>query len=229
MKLSIFEVDRTLTRRPTYSAFLLYAAWTCAPWRLALIPLILGCGLCYAARLLPRKRMKEIMQRCMLGPIDRHGLEQVAATFARHLHSHGLYEQAHRRILEERAAGRTVMLATAAPLYYVEPLAAHLGVDWVVATRSCWQGDRLLPGIDGENCYGPSKRDSLCAFLEARSLLRSDVHIRFFSDHISDRPTFDWADEAIAVNPSRKLLRHARLHGWTILDWRKAADAAPAR
>src|SRR5687768_16960439 len=38
--ISIFDVDRTLTARPTYSLFLLNAAWRSAPWRLVLVPVI---------------------------------------------------------------------------------------------------------------------------------------------------------------------------------------------
>ena len=34
--------------------------------------------------------------------------------------------------------------------------------------------------------------------------------------------TFEWADEAVAVNPSPRLLRLALRRGWTVYDWRRA-------
>lgn len=39
--LSIFDVDRTITRKPTYSLFLLFAMRRHAPWRALLLPLLL--------------------------------------------------------------------------------------------------------------------------------------------------------------------------------------------
>jgi len=43
--------------------------------------------------------------------------------------------------------------------------------------------------------------------------------IAFYSDSSSDRPVFDWADRAVAVNPSRRLRRLAARRGWAIEDW----------
>jgi phosphoserine phosphatase len=44
-------------------------------------------------------------------------------------------------------------------------------------------------------------------------------HVRFYSDHVSDRPAFEWADEPVAVNPHEKLRRLAEQRGWAIKDW----------
>jgi phosphoserine phosphatase len=44
-------------------------------------------------------------------------------------------------------------------------------------------------------------------------------HVRFYSDHISDRPAFECADEPVAVNPHGKLRRLAEERGWPIEDW----------
>ncbi|MGZ8997998.1 MAG: HAD-IB family hydrolase, partial [Allosphingosinicella sp.] len=38
--LAIYDMDRTVTRRPTYSAFLRHAALRLGPWRLLLLPLV---------------------------------------------------------------------------------------------------------------------------------------------------------------------------------------------
>ena len=48
----------------------------------------------------------------------------------------------------------------------------------------------------------------------------SHHHVRFYSDHVSDAPTLDWADEAFAVNPHAPLLALAREKGWDVLRWR---------
>ena len=44
-------------------------------------------------------------------------------------------------------------------------------------------------------------------------------HVRFYSDHASDEPVFDWSDEPVAVNPHARLARLAATRGWAVEDW----------
>jgi len=57
----------------------------------------------------------------------------------------------------------------------------------------------------------------IARWLEHEGLTRA--HVRFYSDHASDVPVFDWADEPVAVNPHDRLLVLARRRGWRIDDW----------
>ncbi|NNM77714.1 HAD-IB family phosphatase [Sphingomonas sp. ID1715] len=218
---SVFDLDRTLTRRPTYTGFLLFAACRLAPWRTLLVPAVLGSMLAYATGLLSRKRLKEIEHRLLLGRhVQADAIRQVARDFAARAEKGGFHADARARIRRERFEGRRVIVATAANSVYANALVAALGVHDVIATRSMWDKDVLIAAIDGENCYGPAKRDMLADHLRTCSIERQAVHIRFFSDHISDQPTFEWADEAIAINPSKRLRRLAQSRGWPILRWR---------
>lgn len=220
-RISVFDLDRTLTRRPTYSLFLLRAAWEVGPWRLLLIPLLLPAAIAYAVHLLPRKRMKELMHRLLLGRnVGRAEVRELAEAFARDLIADGLYPEAIEQIRHEAAAGRRVIIATAAPAIYVRPLARQLGISDVVATSETWDEDRLTPAISGENCHGPEKRRKLERLLRSLRIRRRDAHIRFFSDDISDLPSFEWSDEAIAVNPCPPLVALAQARKWRVLDWR---------
>jgi hypothetical protein len=40
-QLAIYDMDRTITRRATYTPFLVHAALRLAPWRLVFFPLVL--------------------------------------------------------------------------------------------------------------------------------------------------------------------------------------------
>lgn len=218
---SIFDVDRTLTKTPTYLAFLLFSAKRAAPWRLSFIPLVIAGMLAYKARLVSRKGLKQFMQARLLGP--RMAIEQadaLAAEFTADLLSNGLYPQAVALLKQEAADSRRVILATAAHHFYIDTLAAKLDIADVVATRSVRVGATLTARIDGENCYGAAKRDKVAALFAREGLDRNQLHVRFFSDDLSDVPLFDWADEAVAVNPSAALLAHASARGWPILNWR---------
>jgi phosphoserine phosphatase len=50
-------------------------------------------------------------------------------------------------------------------------------------------------------------------------LLGKHGHVRFYSDHVSDQPVFEWADEPVAVNPHGRLRRLAEQRGWAVEDW----------
>ena len=45
--LAIYDMDRTVTRRATYTPFLLHCALRRAPWRLLFLPLVIGSMLAY--------------------------------------------------------------------------------------------------------------------------------------------------------------------------------------
>ncbi|MBT2132841.1 HAD-IB family hydrolase [Croceibacterium sp. LX-88] len=223
IELSIFDVDRTITRKPTYSLFLLHAMRRHAPWRVILTPILIPAALAYAGGLITRTRMKECMHWVALGrSLAGEEAEILAEEFATELYRDGLYPQAIERIEAERKAGRTVVLATAAPSLYIAPLAKHLAIADVVATGALRRGDILTHRIAGTNCYGAHKLTMIIDALEARKIDRAKAHVRFFTDHASDRDVCEWADEAFAVNPSPKMLALAQLKGWPVIDWRTA-------
>lgn len=221
-KLSIFDLDRTLTILPTYTPFLWFAVRRRAPWRLLLFPLLLPVAILYALRLIPRCRMKQAMHWVALGSaLPEREAARLADRFARHLVSQGLYAEGVSLIEAERKAGRRIVLATAAPHFYTAALARRLGIGDVVATASSWEAGHLTPAIVSANCYGADKRSLVEAFMQRSAIAREAVHIRFYSDHASDLPMFELADEAIAVNPSATMRGIAATRGWPVLDWRQ--------
>ena len=220
IELAIYDMDRTITRKATYTPFLIHAARTIAPWRLALLPLAALAMAGYAVRLIDRKRLKEINQALLLGKVHGERLIPVANAFATRTVARNLLPGALPAIAADRAAGRRLVLATASYRFYVAPIAARLGFDDVIATNSVVGLDaRIVPRIDGENNYGPAKLRMIEAWLAMEGIDRADAHIRFYSDHASDAPVLEWADAPFAVNPSGKLRRLARRRGWPLLDW----------
>lgn len=220
--LSVFDLDRTLTILPTYTPFLLFAARNHAPWRLLLIPLLLPVAILYALKLIARCRMKQAMHWVALGgALPEREAARLADQFARKLVDGGLYAEGRALIETEQNAGRRVVIATAAPHFYTAALARQIGIADVVATASSWQDGSLTPVLASTNCYGADKRAMVEAFLERADISRETAHIRFYSDHASDLPMFELADEPVAVNPSAKLRTIAAARGWPVMDWRR--------
>lgn len=223
IRLAIYDMDKTITRRPTWTPFLRHAARGRARWRMALAPVAGAGAIAYAARLTGRAGLKGWTQRMMLGPrVPRERIVAVAEAFAARTVATDVLEAARQRIAADRAEGYRVVLATASFRYYAEAIALALGIGDVIATESPWDGaGRLRPGVDGENCYGPAKLRMIEAWLARNAIRRDDAFVRFYSDHVSDAPALEWADEAFAVNPHPPLRRMAQARGWTILEWRE--------
>ena len=215
--LSIFDMDRTITRTGTYTPWLLFWAAREAPWRLLFLPAVALYGVAYLAGVVSRGRLKELNQALLMGRPRRDAVGRRAAEFAKSTVERNVLAGALQRLELERAAGRRIVLATASFAYYADAIAAGLGIADVVATRSLWAGDRLLPRIDGENCYDAAKLRMVEAWLAVEGV--ADAPIRFFSDHVSDLPMFERADERIATTPSPKLRAVAAARGWAIVDW----------
>ncbi len=213
--LSIYDMDKTVIRTPSWSWWLLHYARTEAPWRLLLAPLVLFPVAGFAVGALGRKELKEATQALLMGRrVPRSKVERAAAGFADRFGAREELAGALAAIAADRAAGREVWLATASCRYFVEALARRWGVDHVVATENHWEGDRLTNRIRGENCYEMGKLRMILADLPARPPL-----VRFTSDHLSDLIVLDWADDPVAANPSSPLRRVAGLRGWPVVDW----------
>ncbi|MCW4462063.1 HAD-IB family hydrolase [Sphingomonas sp. BT-65] len=218
---AIYDMDKTITRKATWTPFLVHAALTRAPWRLALLPVAGIASVAYLAKVIDRAQLKQATHRLMLGrAIPPADLDAVAEAFADSVAASNMFDDARARVEADRAAGWEPVLATASHGYYARAIAARLGITQVIATEARRDADgNVLAGIEGENCYGPAKLRLIEAWLAREGLARGDVRVRFYSDHVSDAPVLEWADEAFAVNAHGPLRRLAAARGWAVLDW----------
>src|SRR3546814_14946171 len=67
LRVAIYDLDRTVLRTPTFTLFLLWAAWREARWRLLLLPALAALMIGHALRLYGRERFKPAAIRLMLG------------------------------------------------------------------------------------------------------------------------------------------------------------------
>ena len=216
---AIYDMDRTVTRRATYTPFLMHCALRRAPWRLLLLPFVIASMIAYAVKLIDRARLKEINHHLLLGS-KRHPaeLKPLVESFAAATLANNVRPGARDAIARDKADGRHVVMATASYRFYAREIAERLGFDECIGTNSILGLDeRVHAKIDGQNCYGPAKLAMVEEWLAKSGLERG--HVRFYSDHASDAPVFEWADEAVAVNPHDKLARLAQSRGWRVEDW----------
>ena len=219
--LAVYDMDRTVTIGETYTPFLLHCAVRRAPWRLLFLPLVIASMLAYVARLIDRAKLKEINHRLLLGgKIHPRDLQPLVDSFADAQLASNIRPGARAAIARDKAEGRRLVLATASYRLYADAIAERLGFDDVIGTGSVIGLDeRVHAKILGENCYGPDKLRMISDWLDKSGLRDAHGHVRFYSDHVSDAPAFEWSDEPVAVNPHSRLRRLAEQRGWAIEDW----------
>jgi phosphoserine phosphatase len=151
---AIYDMDRTVTRRATYTPFLLHCALRRAPWRLLLLPFVVASMLAYALKLIDRGRLKEINHHLLLGS-ERHPaeLKPLVESFAEATLAHNIRPGAREAIVRDKAEGRRVVMATASYRFYAREIADRLGFDECIGTNSILGLDeRVHAKIDGQNC-----------------------------------------------------------------------------
>lgn len=221
MDLAIYDMDRTVTRRPTFTSFLLHCALARAPWRLVFVPLVIASMLAYLAKAISRARLKEINHALLLGrSIHPAQLKPLVDSFADAQVARNIRPGARAAIARDKAQGRRIVMATASYRFYAAAIAERLGFDDVIGTGTMLGLDEaLLARIEGENCYGDAKLRMIAAWVEKSGLKGTRGHVRFYSDHVTDAPVLEWADEAVAVNPHARLRKLAAARGWRQEDW----------
>ena len=142
---------------------------------------------------------------------------QVSAIVSETLHLHiepSVYAEAVALIDEHHAAGEDVVVVSASGSEVVEPIAALLGADHVIATRMEIRDGRYTGGI-AFYAYGENKAAAVreLAEREGYDLSASTA----YSDSATDVPMLEAVGRAFVVNPDRSLRRLAGERGWESL------------
>jgi len=117
-------------------------------------------------------------------------------------------------IEEHRAAGRHVVLATTSPYELVFPLAEHLGMDVVLATRYEVRDGHCTGRIDGRFVWG---RDKIAEVREWAASADVDLAESFaYSDSWYDQHLLAAVGHPVAVNPDPRLQAMAVLRRWPV-------------
>lgn len=188
-----FDVDGTLTRRDSLGPFLVYAcgrrAVVAAAARLAPV-LTRG-----ARRRDERDRAKERVVGALLGGRDAAEVSEQGRRYAVGLHRDGrMRDDTLGRLAWHRAEGHDVVLVSASPTVYLDPLGRALGVTDVIATRLAVDDAGLLTGrFEGPNVRGVEKVRRLQEWLGAEP-----VDLWAYGNSSDDEPML-----ALAGHPHR--------------------------
>ncbi len=130
------------------------------------------------------------------------------------------------RLAALRNDGHRLVIATTTPADMVEPFAAALGIDDVIATRyevgddGCYTGRLLGPFV-----WGLGKLRSVEAWAEDHGEDLAECHA--FSDSFFDTPLLSSVGHPHPVNPDIRLLGVAKLRRWPVESWERP-DSVPS-
>ena len=123
-----------------------------------------------------------------------------------------------RRLLDlHRHAGRNTYIVSAAPVEIVESLAHSLGMTAGIGTRSHVVDGVYNGELAGPFCYGAGKVTAMEEIARWDGLDLAQCYA--YSDSASDLPMLEAVGHPVAVNPDAKLARHARAHGWPMVNF----------
>lgn len=221
-KISLYDMDRTITVRGTYTPFLFHVLFARAPWRLVFLPLLPFGFIAYGLKLISRGQLKTFNQRMLLGNAPKlSALRPHIESFADKVLRSNRHQKAIDQVEADRADGRTLVLVTASYELYAEAIARRLGFDYLIGTLLMVDGEgRVRPQIIGENCYDDAKIGRIEDLFAQQGWQRGEAHVRAYSDHVSDQAMLEFADEPIATTPTLPLRLLAEQRGWPIVDWR---------
>lgn len=211
---AIFDLDRTITRAPTWTRFLIFANRRRVTFWLYM-PVLIAHGIAHKLGLASRDSVK-VRSLTTLTWMRRADLRAVAEAFIAREVERGLFPGTVAAIEAHKARGDHLVIATASVDLIAEPLARALGFHQVIATLIDWSAgtDDPPPRLDGLNCYGAEKLRRINAHSFQKPVFA-------YSDHVSDLDMLLQADRAIAVNPSSGLRRAARDHAIAVVDFEK--------
>lgn len=215
VKVALFDLDRTLVRVETASLYVKYQIEIGEARALDLIETFYWVaqytlGILDASRVAERAFVRlagtpesELVRKCddwFVRYVERHVSTTGRATVGRH-----------------RDAGDVLAVVTASTVYAATPLARHLDIPHVVASRLELDGGNFTGKPSYPLCYGAGKLSRAETLLAGLGAGLADA--TFYTDSITDLPLLERVGTPVCVNPDRRLARVAKQRGYRVERW----------
>jgi HAD superfamily hydrolase (TIGR01490 family) len=164
LKLSIYDLDRTLHRKDTFREFydFLKKRNMVSPTRRILIPLKY---LMFLGRMICLKVFKEEVLSALKG-YGADKMNELMDSFAGSIRWENFRPDLLERIKQEKGEGYRIVLLTASPDIYAEKVGKMLGFDEVICTKTEYIGGVFTGKILGKDLKGEAKVERLMKWKE---------------------------------------------------------------
>lgn len=223
MRVAVFDLDGTITRRDTFVPYL--RGWLRRHPHPGFVGPAFGALLYYLAMGLDRGRLKsDLLLACMAGA-TREEVKLWTGEFVAGLGDGELCPGAISAIDRHRGAGDRLVLLSASVDLYVPDIGRRFGFDEAICTGVSWSGGHLEGFLTTPNRRAEEKRRCIEAlrdqFAGARFIAYGNAR--------SDFPHLAAVDEPVLVNAGPGLRRKAKKLGIRTEDWRNKSDLEPVQ
>jgi HAD superfamily hydrolase (TIGR01490 family) len=161
------------------------------------------------------ERMRDYLSSLVIG-WDVQQVHDIIAEALLEIIEPMVHREAVALIAEHHAAGRDVVVVSTSGADLVEPIAAILEADVVIATRMTVRDGRYTGDID----FYAYRENKATAIRELAAERRYDLARSYaYSDSATDVPMLEAVGHPYAVNPDRALRREAAERSWPVLDF----------
>ncbi|MBX7374254.1 HAD-IB family hydrolase [Clostridium chauvoei] len=209
-KLSIFDVDYTITRKETLMELYKYMIYKDKK-NIKFLPRALYSGVMYMAKVYDERMVKEKFLKFIDG-IDEGELALLVKEFYKDRLSKIIYKDALNMMKNLKKQGYKVYLISASPEFYLRELYNIDSVDMIIGTRFLFEEGKFIRKMDGANCKGEEKVRRLKEVLKKENLNIDFKNSYMFSDSLSDKPLLDLVGKPYLINYKKE-------HEFEILKW----------
>lgn len=161
--------------------------------------------------------MGEVLRLFEVTPIAT--LEQVVHDTIVPLIKQHMYPKAIETLKKHQRSGDHIVILSGNLDVFLRPIADHLNVPDLICTKLKRQDNVYLPEVDGSAMVAENKRQ---ATKDKVKTLGEPVEIISYGDSLSDIPAFEMANQAVCVNPGKRLAKLAGKRNWHIARWSAA-------
>ena len=200
-KISIFDLDGTLTKSDTYLPYLVgFLKRNPKRWlKASILPIAV---VMFYLKIHDNQWLKTIFLKVILGGETKDNILAWNKIFLDRLFTEGLREDIVTILKKRQNAGDIILLSTASLDIYVPDIQNWFSINHLICTNTLWQDDCLTGELDGNNCYGLEKLARVKSYMRKHNI---SGEVSVYSDHASDWPIMNYADKAYAVYPTKRM------------------------
>lgn len=202
IKLAIFDVDYTLTKRETLMELYLFMLKK-NPRLLKHMPRSLMSVFFFLFKIFDEKKAKENFIYFIDG-IHEKDMKQLMKEFYEKRLSKIIYKDAYDMMKKLKSEGYKVYLISASAEFYLNELYNIKEVDKVIGTRFKCEAGVHRRFMEGRNCKGEEKVERLMQVIKEENIEVDFKNSYMFSDSLSDLPLFNLVGKPYLINYRKK-------------------------
>ncbi|WP_315121895.1 HAD-IB family hydrolase [uncultured Clostridium sp.] len=198
VKLAIFDIDFTLTKRETLTEFYMFMLKR-KPKLIKYLPRSLKAGFFYIFKIYDAGKAKENFIS-FIESVDEKEMNEAVKEFYSEKLSKILYKDAMDIMKDFKEQGYKIYLISASAEFYLFEFYNIPYVDKIIGTRFVSKDGKYYGKIEGKNCKGEEKVNRLMEYLKEENIEVDFKNSYMFSDSLSDLPLFKLVGNPRLIN-----------------------------